>query len=279
DDEHGWGDDGIFNIEGGCYAKAIRLREELEPVIWQATRRFGTVLENVVFDPVTRAIDFDDASLTENTRSAYPVDYIPGVVPSGRGTHPTNIFFLTADAFGVIPPISRLTPEQAMYYFLSGYTSKLAGTEKGLGSEPQATFSTCFGAPFLPLQPQVYAELLGQKIAQHETRVWLINTGWSGGPYGVGHRIHLPYTRAMVSSALNGRLENIPLRTEEYFGLSVPEAVPDVPSEVLEPIKTWNDPEAYRDQAQAMVRRFGDNFSSFSSYVPAEVSAAGPNHR
>ena len=278
DDEHGWGDDGVFNLEGGCYAKVIRLREDLEPMIWAATRRFGTVLENVAFDPDTRQVDFDNDSLTENTRSAYPVGYIPGVVPDGRGNHPKNIFFLTADAFGVIPPIARLTPDQAIYYFLSGYTSKLAGTEKGLGSEPQATFSTCFGAPFLPLPPRVYAEQLGEKIAKHGTHVWLVNTGWSGGPHGVGSRIHLPYTRAMVSAALNGDLEGVPQRTEPYFGLSVPEGVAGVPGEILNPIMTWSDPAAYREQAGVMIDRFKKNFEKFSDHVSPAVAAAGPNH-
>jgi phosphoenolpyruvate carboxykinase (ATP) len=278
DDEHGWGDDGVFNLEGGCYAKVIRLREDLEPMIWAATRRFGTVLENVVFDPDTRRVDFDNDSLTENTRSAYPVGYIPGVVPEGRGDHPKNIFFLTADAFGVIPPIARLTPDQAMYYFLSGYTSKLAGTEKGLGSEPQATFSTCFGAPFLPLRPRVYAEQLGEKIARHDTRVWLINTGWSGGAYGTGHRIHLPYTRAMVSAALNGELEGVPMRAEPYFGLSIPEGISGVPGEILDPAQAWSDRAGYRDQAGAMIERFNKNFEKFREHVSAEVAAAGPNH-
>jgi phosphoenolpyruvate carboxykinase (ATP) len=276
DDEHAWGDDGVFNIEGGCYAKVIRLKEELEPMIWAATRRFGTVLENVAFDPVTRKVDFDDASLTENTRSAYPVDSIPGVVPDGRGGHPENIFFLTADAFGVIPPIARLTPDQAMYYFLSGYTSKLAGTEKGLGSEPQATFSTCFAAPFLPLRPQVYARLLGEKIAMHKARVWLVNTGWSGGPHGEGKRIHLPYTRAMVSAALNGDLDGIPMVTEPYFGLSVPAGVAGVPPEALQPIKTWKDANRYEEQARSMVERFSKNFEKFRGNVSPEVLAAGP---
>jgi phosphoenolpyruvate carboxykinase (ATP) len=278
DDEHGWGEDGIFNLEGGCYAKVIRLREEYEPLIWSATRHFGTILENVVFNPDTRQVNYDDDSLTENTRSAYPVDYIPGVVPDGRGTHPKNIFFLTADAFGVLPPISRLTSEQAMYYFLSGYTSKLAGTEKGLGSEPQATFSTCFGAPFLPLPPRVYADLLGEAINRNHTRVWLINTGWSGGPYGVGERIFLPYTRAMVKAALDGILDHTPLVKEPFFGLSVPEAVPGVPPEILSPVKTWENPDVYREKANEMVFRFTTNFEKFRGTVPQVVLAAGPNN-
>jgi phosphoenolpyruvate carboxykinase (ATP) len=204
------------------------------------------------------------------------VDYIPGVVPNGRGGHPENIFFLTADAFGVIPPIARLTSDQAMYYFLSGYTSKLAGTEKGLGSEPQATFSTCFAAPFLPLRPQVYASLLGEKIATHKARVWLVNTGWSGGPHGEGKRIHLPYTRAMVSAALNGDLDGVPMVTEPYFGLSVPERVAGVPPEVLQPVKTWKDANRYEEQARSMVERFSKNFEKFRGNVSPEVLAAGP---
>ena len=203
DDEHGWGDDGVFNFEGGCYAKTINLRQDYEPLIWKATRHFGTVLENVTIDQYTRRMNFDDDSLTENTRAAYPIGFLDNIVPSGRGGHPANIFFLTADAFGVMPPIARLTPEQAMYYFLSGYTSKLAGTEKGV-KEPQTTFSTCFGAPFLPLYPHVYANLLGEKITKHKSNVWLINTGWTGGPYGVGSRIRIPYTRAMIRAALTG---------------------------------------------------------------------------
>jgi phosphoenolpyruvate carboxykinase (ATP) len=276
DDEHGWGDDGVFNFEGGCYAKTIRLRQELEPLIWEATRRFGTVIENVVMDPVTRLIDFDSDAITENTRAAYPIDFVPRHVEEGRAGHPENIFFLTADAFGVLPPLARLTPAQAMYYFLSGYTSKLAGTEKGLGAEPQATFSTCFGAPFLPLHPNNYARLLGEKIARHTARVWLVNTGWTGGPYGTGHRIHLPYTRAMVRAALTGRLDDLPTRVDSFFGLSTPTECPEVPAEVLDPRRTWPDPTAYDQQARALVENFIKNFCQFEKDVSTEVLAAGP---
>ncbi len=276
DDEHGWGDDGIFNFEGGCYAKTIRLRPEQEPLIWQAIHRFGVVLENVVVDPVTRDVDFDDDRYTENTRGAYPISAIPNYVPEGRGGHPRNIFFLTADAFGVMPPIARLTPEQAMYYFLSGYTSKLAGTERDLGQEPQATFSTCFGAPFLPLPPTRYAYLLGEKIRQHNVRVWLVNTGWTGGPYGVGERIRLAYTRAMVRAALHGELDDIPTRQDPIFGLNVPVRCPGVPDKVLNPRETWPDPNAYERQARELARRFHENFQQFAAEVDASIRSAGP---
>ena len=279
DDEHGWGDDGVFNFEGGCYAKVIRLEPELEPLIYAATRHFGTVLENVMIDPRTRRIDFNDQSLTENTRAAYPIGFLPRYVPSGMGGHPNNVFLLTADAFGVLPPISRLTHDQAMYYFLSGYTSKLAGTEKGLGSEPQATFSTCFAAPFLPLHPKVYARLLGEKLEKHNAQVWLINTGWTGGPYGVGSRMRLPYTRAMVTAALNGALEQVPTQTESFFGLAIPESVPGVPPEVLNPRQTWQDKQAYDQAAQNLVKRFQDNFKQFEGEVSRQVIEAGPGMR
>ncbi len=276
DDEHGWGADGVFNFEGGCYAKTIRLREELEPLIWQATRHFGTILENVSFDSVTRRIDFDDATYTENTRAAYPVGFLPNTVPSGLGDHPKQIFFLTADASGVLPPIARLSEDQALYYFLSGYTSKLAGTEKGLGSEPQATFSTCFGAPFMPLNPVVYAELLGEKVRQNKTEVWLVNTGWTGGPHGVGKRIPLPYTRAMVRAIYSGDLRDVPMQTSKYFNLQVPQHCPGVPGEVLEPQRTWSNPVDYDQQARALIARFQENFNQFAGSVSPEVVAAGP---
>jgi len=276
DDEHGWGEEGIFNFEGGCYAKTIKLRQELEPLIYDATNRFGTVIENVILDPLTRKIDFDSDVITENTRAAYPLDFIPGHVPEGYAGHPKNIFFLTADAFGVLPPLARLTREQAMYYFLSGYTSKLAGTESGLGKEPQATFSTCFGAPFLPLNPNEYARLLGEKIAHHRTKVWLINTGWTGGAYGVGRRIQLPYTRAMIRAALNHQLDNVVYRTDEHFGLSIPTICPGVPAEVLDPRRTWTDPAAYDEQANKLVESFINNFAQFARDVSREVLAAGP---
>lgn len=276
DDEHGWADDGVFNFEGGCYAKTIRLRPELEPLIWQATHRFGAVLENVIFNPLDRTIDFDSDRRTENTRGAYPIDYIQNHVPEGFAGHPKNIFFLTADAFGVLPPLAKLTPDQAMYYFLSGYTSKLAGTEKGLGKEPQATFSTCFGAPFLPLSPGVYANLLGEKIEKHNVQVWLVNTGWTGGAFGTGSRIRLPYTRSMVRAALTGQLDNIEFQTEEYFGLSIPKSCPGVPPEILLPVNTWQSKSDYDQSAKNLINRFTDNFEQFRSSVNSMVVAAAP---
>jgi phosphoenolpyruvate carboxykinase (ATP) len=245
-------------------------------LIWKATRHFGTILENVTIDPYSRRVDFTDASLTENTRAAYPIGFLDNIVPEGRGTHPNNVFFLTADAFGVMPPISRLTPEQAMYYFLSGYTSKLAGTEKGV-TEPQATFSACFGAPFLPLHPNVYARMLGEKIARHNVRVWLLNTGWTGGPYGVGSRIRLPYTRAMVRAALNGELDDIPTRIDPNFGVTIPEHIPGVPSEILNPRQTWADTEAYDRQARLLIDKFKQSFSEFAGEVDQKIADAGPN--
>jgi phosphoenolpyruvate carboxykinase (ATP) len=274
DDEHGWADDGVFNFEGGCYAKTIRLRNELEPLIWQATHRFGAVLENVIYSPIDRSIDFDNDRRTENTRGAYPIDYIQNYVPEGFAGHPKNIFFLTADAFGVLPPIAKLTPEQAMYYFLSGYTSKLAGTEKGLGKEPQATFSTCFGAPFLPLEPNVYAGLLGQKIQKHEVQVWLVNTGWTGGGFGTGNRIRLPYTRAMVRAALTGQLDKVDFQKDEFFGLSVPKACPGVSPEILLPVNTWKDKESYRIQAESLIERFKQNYEQFQFDLNSTVQVS-----
>ena len=276
DDEHGWAGDGIFNFEGGCYAKTIRLRADLEPIIWQATRSFGAILENVTVDAVSRRVDFDDESLTENTRSAYSLGAVRDVVGDGRGGHPKHVFFLSADAFGVLPPIARLTADQAMYYFLSGYTSKLAGTERGLGAEPQATFSTCFGAPFLPLPPGVYANLLRERLDKHGAQVWLVNTGWTGGPFGTGRRIDLPDTRAMITAVLRGELEGIPTRIDPHFGLVVPLACPGVPEEVLDPRRTWREGEAYDRQAAALAGRFTQNFKPFSAEVSAEVAAAGP---
>jgi len=277
DDEHGWGDDGVFNFEGGCYAKVIRLRENLEPMIWHAIRHFGTVLENVNIDTESRRVNFDDSSFTENTRAAYPLGFLPNIVPDGYARHPENVFFLTADAFGVLPPIAKLTPEQAMYYFLSGYTSKLAGTERGLGQEPQATFSSGFGAPFLPLHPKVYANLLGEKINKHNVNVWLVNTGWTGGPYGVGERMELPLTRSMVSAALSGALNDIPLRTDPNFGLHVPEHCPGVPDDVLDPRQTWTDKEAYDQKARKLIGLFQDNFAQFAGQVSPEVANSGPS--
>jgi len=276
DDEHGWGEDGVFNFEGGCYAKVIHLEKELEPVIWAATRRFGTIMENVNIDSMSRRMDFDDSGYTENTRAAYPLGFIQNSDPSGCAGQPKNVFLLTADAFGVMPPIARLTVEQAMYYFLSGYTSKLAGTEKGLGSEPQATFSTCFGAPFMPLHPKVYAELLGRQLRRNGTHVWLINTGWTGGPYGVGRRMPLPHTRAMVKAAIHGQLNDVPIRRDPNFGFQVPQACPEVPAELLDPRLTWQDLTAYDIQVRALVARFGKNFTQFEGEVPVEVAGAGP---
>ena len=272
DDEHGWSEDGVFNIEGGCYAKCIRLSEENEPQIWNAIQ-FGTVLENVDMDD-ERDLDFDSDRLTENTRAAYPLNYIPGaVIPSTAG-HPNVVVFLTADAFGVLPPISKLTKEQAMYHFLSGYTSKLAGTERGV-TEPEATFSTCFGEPFLPLSPTVYAEMLGEKITKHNARVYLVNTGWSGGPYGVGNRMKISYTRAMVTAAIDGTIENTEFVADPIFGLNIPTQIEGVPAEVLNPKNTWEDKEAYDRYAQDLANRFVENFNKFS-HVSDEIKSAAP---
>lgn len=274
DDEHGWADTGIFNIEGGCYAKCIKLRRETEPQIWDAIK-FGAVLENAVIDPATRAVDYDSEAITENTRVAYPVDYIPGAVVPGVGGHPSTVVFLTADAFGVLPPVARLEKEQAMYHFLSGYTSKLAGTERGI-TAPEATFSACFGAPFLPLPPLAYARLLGEKLAKHNTRVFLINTGWSGGPYGVGARMSLPYTRAIVTAAIEGALDEVSYTLDPVFNLHVPTACPGVPAAVLSPRETWADKAAYDLAAADLARRFAKNFAKFGASVPPEIAAAGP---
>ena len=275
DDEHGWSDRGVFNFEGGCYAKTIRLSAEAEPQIYATTRRFGTVLENVVVDPETRALDLDDDRWTENTRAAYPIDFIDNAVRSGQAGHPRNVVMLTADAFGVLPPISRLTPEAAMYHFLSGYTAKVAGTEKGV-TEPKATFSTCFGAPFLPLAPSRYARMLGERIAQHQSRVWLVNTGWTGGPFGVGRRMKIGYTRAMICAALSGALDSVGYERDPIFNLDIPASCPNVPSEVLKPRSTWSDGAAYDAQAAKLARMFVENFRAFEGGVSAEVLAAGP---
>ncbi|MFO7588808.1 MAG: phosphoenolpyruvate carboxykinase [Gemmatimonadota bacterium] len=277
DDEHGWSDHGVFNFEGGCYAKAIRLSREAEPEIYDTTRRFGTVLENVMIDPDTRTLDLDDDSLTENTRAAYPIDMIPNASETGMAGHPKTIVMLTADAFGVLPPIAKLTPEQAMYHFLSGYTAKLAGTEKGLGNEPKATFSACFGAPFMALHPSVYAELLGRKIEEHGVHCWLVNTGWSGGPYGVGKRMKIGHTRAMVAAALDGRLTEVETRVDPVFGVHVPVRCPDVPTEVLDPRQTWEDREAYDRAARELADRFRRNFAAYEEHVGDAVRDAGPN--
>jgi len=275
DDEHGWSDTGVFNFEGGCYAKVIKLSKEAEPQIYETTRRFGTVLENVVMDPEFRALDLDDASLTENTRSSYPITFIDNAELSGLGGHPTNVVMLTADAYGVLPPIARLTAEGAMYHYLSGYTAKVAGTEKGV-TEPKATFSTCFGAPFLPLNPNVYAKMLGEKIAKHQAKVWLVNTGWTGGPYGTGSRMKIAHTRAMITAALNGQLDNASYTTHPVFNLDVPTAVPGVPDGVLDPRSTWPDAAKYDEQARKLAQMFADNFKTFEGDVDAKVKAAGP---
>lgn len=274
DDEHGWNEKGIFNFEGGCYAKVIRISADAEPEIYQTTRRFGTILENVAFENDTGRLNLDDDSLTENTRAAYPISYIPNAISGGLGNHPKNIIMLTADAFGVLPPISKLSPEQAMYHFLSGYTAKIAGTEKGI-TEPQATFSTCFGAPFMPLSPTVYANLLGENIRKHGVTTWLINTGWTGGPYGVGKRMPIGYTRAMVNAALNGKLADVPTKIDPNFGLAVPECIPDVPVELLSPRNTWDDKEGYDHQARKVVGMFVENFNTFNGQVSSEVREAG----
>src|SRR5947209_12062340 len=261
DDEHGWSADGIFNFEGGCYAKCIKLSQKNEPQIWDALR-FGCVLENVTLDPVTRIPDYNDDSKTENTRAAYPVDFIENAVIPGLGGHPKNVVFLTADAFGVLPPISKLSPEQAMYHFLSGYTAKVAGTEAGV-KEPTATFSTCFGAPFMILRPKVYAELLGKRLEEHSAQCWLVNTGWSGGRYGVGKRMSLKYTRAMVTAAVNGSLLKAQFEIEPSFGLSIPKAVPGVPSELLNPRNAWKDKADYDKMAAQLAELFAKNFEKF----------------
>jgi phosphoenolpyruvate carboxykinase (ATP) len=275
DDEHGWSDRGIFNFEGGCYAKVIRLSAEAEPEIYQTTRRFGTILENVAIDTSHRRIDLDDDLLTENTRAAYPISHIPNCVREGLADHPTHIIFLTADAFGVMPPVAKLTPQQTMYHFLSGYTAKVAGTEKGV-IEPQATFSTCFGAPFMALHPTVYARLLGEKIEKHQVRCWLVNTGWTGGPYGVGHRIKIAYTRAMVNAALDGSLEDSGFELDPIFGVQVPAACCDVPDAVLRPRQTWQDKSAYDQQARQLAGMFAENFQQFEDMVGEDVRSAGP---
>lgn len=274
DDEHGWSDDGLFNFEGGCYAKVIDLSAKAEPEIYAASHRFGAVLENVVMDPVTRALQLDDRSLTENTRSCYPLDFIPNASETGKGPHPTNVVMLTADAFGVMPPIAKLSAEQAMYHFLSGYTARVAGTEKGLGAEPQATFSTCFGAPFMTRRPTEYAKLLGERIAATGANCWLVNTGWTGGAYGVGHRMSIGHTRAMLKAALDGDLDSAPLRADPNFGLLVPEACPNVPTEALNPRGAWSDAKSYDETARNLAGRFEENFKKFEGSVTDTVKAA-----
>jgi phosphoenolpyruvate carboxykinase (ATP) len=276
DDEHGWSEQGLFNFEGGCYAKTIRLSEQAEPQIYATTRRFGSVLENVVIDPQSRIPDFNDASLTENGRVAYPMDFIANASTSGLAPHPKTVIMLTADAFGVLPPIARLTPAQAMYHFLSGYTAKVAGTEKGVQGT-QATFSTCFGAPFMPRHPSVYGELLRDKIARHGVSCFLVNTGWSGGDYGVGSRMPIAMTRALVAAALEGRLDAAPMRRDPHFGFEVPTEVAGCDSRMLDPRATWADKAAYDERAAQLVTMFAKNFARFDDHVDAEVRAAAPH--
>ena len=275
DDEHGWSDEGIFNFEGGCYAKVIRLSREGEPEIFATTEMFGTVLENVDVDPETRAVDLDSQRITENTRASYPIHYIPNHVPEGMAGHPAHVVFLTCDAFGVMPPIAKLTPEQTMYHFLSGFTATVAGTARGV-TEPKETFSACFGAPFLPLHPSVYAKMLGERIARHGVQCWLVNTGWTGGPYGVGRRMDLKSTRAMIRASLAGELDKVPTRREPVFGLQVPKHVPGVSDSLLDPRTTWKDPARYDVQANALTALFRKNFEQFAELVPVSVREAGP---
>ncbi len=275
DDEHGWGADGVFNFEGGCYAKTIRLSPMYEPDIFATTRRFGTILENVDLDPVTRELDLDSERFTENTRGAYPLEFIGNADPTGMAGHPRHIVFLTADAFGVLPPISRLTHDQAAYHFISGYTAKLAGTEVGI-SEPKATFSAGFGAPFLPRHPGEYAAMLVDRLARYDVPVWWVNTGWTGGPVGVGHRMNIAHTRQMVRAALNGLLDEVETREDPIFRVQVPVQVPDVPAEVLDPRSTWVDAAAYDRQARALATMFARNFEAYAAGVAPEIAAAGP---
>ena len=274
DDEHGWGADGVFNMEGGCYAKTIDLTADREPQIYQAIQ-FGAMLENVGFEEDGVTPDYTDASRTENTRVSYPIHHIPGAVPSGRGGHPTDIFFLTCDAFGVLPPISRLDKGQAMYHFLSGYTAKVAGTEVGI-TEPTVAFSTCFGAPFMPLHPTRYAEMLGERMESHQVRIWLVNTGWTGGNYGVGHRIALKHTRSLITAAMNGDLDQVAYEREGIFGLSFPTYCPGVPGELLDPRDTWSDASAYESKAHHLAELFVQNFAAFESIASPEIMEGAP---
>ncbi|MCB1621564.1 MAG: phosphoenolpyruvate carboxykinase [Thiothrix sp.] len=275
DDEHGWGDQGVFNLEGGCYAKVINLSPQQEPMIYATTRTFGTVLENVVMDEQSRELDLFDGSVTENTRACYPVSQIPNALFPGKAGHPQHIIMLTCDAFGVLPPISKLTPAQAMYHFISGYTAKVAGTEKGV-TEPTTTFSTCFGAPFMALHPSVYADLLGKKISEHDVSCWLLNTGWSGGPYGVGQRMKISHTRSMLNAALRGDLKTVETRLDPVFGLHVPVSCPDVPDEVLDPATTWSDQAAYQQKAEQLAQAFHANFARYADGVSDTIREAGP---
>jgi phosphoenolpyruvate carboxykinase (ATP) len=276
DDEHGWSDTAVFNFEGGCYAKMIRLSSEAEPEIYATTKRFGTVLENVVIDPATRELDLDDNSLAENTRGAYPIDFIPNCSAENLGPVPKNVIFLTADAFGVLPPIARLTPDQAMFHFLSGYTAKVAGTEIGV-TEPEATFSTCFGAPFMPRHPSVYGNLLKERIAKGGVDCWLVNTGWTGGKYGVGSRMPIKVTRALLNAALDGSLKNVAFRKDPWFGFDVPVNVPGVDADILDPRATWSDKSEYDSTAARLVKLFNDNFAKFADHVDQAVINAAPS--
>ena len=276
DDEHGWSEEGIFNFEGGCYAKVIRLSREAEPQIYECTRKFGTILENVAMDSLSHRIDLDDSALTENTRAAYPIPHIPSAIRSGRAGHPSAIVMLTCDAFGVMPPVAKLTKEQAVYYFLSGYTAKVAGTETGLGDEPEATFSACFGAPFMALPPTVYAKLLGEKIERHKVSCWLVNTGWIGGAYGTGERVSIAVTRAIIRAILDGRLAELPTREDPVFSFQVPTECPDVPTDILDPRSTWADHRAYDKTAASLAKRYRENFKSFENDVSSDVLAVGP---
>ena len=277
DDEHGWSSDGIFNFEGGCYAKVIRLSAEHEPQIYATTRRYGTILENVVYDPVSRMIDLDDDIITENTRASYPTRFIPNIVSEGYvHSQPKNVIFLTCDASGVLPPIARLNPEQAQYHFISGYTSKIAGTEIGLGIEPQITFSACFGAPFMVRHPSEYAEMLKQRMQKHSVNVWLVNTGWVGGKFGVGKRISIRHTRNLLNAALDGKLDDVKYRKDKLFGFEVPLSCPDVPEDVLEPSSAWGDKEEYWKKYDALAARFIENFKLYAEGCSQEVKSAGP---
>lgn len=276
DDEHGWSNEGVFNIEGGCYAKVIGLSEAAEPEIYSTTKRFGTILENVTFDPVTRLVDLDDDSVTENTRASYPLEFIANAVPEKKAGHPKNVVLLTCDASGVMPPIARLTPIQTLYQFISGYTSKIAGTEVGLGKEPKITFSTCFGAPFMVHHPYTYAELLKNKIERYGVNCWLVNTGWVGGPFGVGKRISIKHTRALLNAALTGQLANVAYYKDPVFGFEVPKTCPGVPDDVLEPWSSWPSRKEYDKKYRELAQRFIDNFGKFKDRIPQEVLEAGP---
>jgi phosphoenolpyruvate carboxykinase (ATP) len=277
DDEHGWSENGVFNFEGGCYAKVIKLSPEAEPEIYATIHRFGTVLENVVMEPTTRELDLDDGRYTENTRAAYPIEFIPNASCTGTAPHPKNVIMLTADAFGVLPPIAKLTPSQAMYHFLSGFTAKVAGTEKGLGKEPQPTFSTCFGAPFMPRHPSEYGNLLRDLIAEHQADCWLVNTGWTGGAFGAGHRMPIKATRALLAAALEGTLAQVEMRIDPNFRFRVPVAVPNVDTRILNPRDTWSDPAAYDAAARKLVAMFRENFRKFERHVGADVLQAAPS--